>query len=71
MDVLILAVLGFVGMCIWFLSNLIVAMAFSARTMYEELFEERDIFGKILVNVWYAPAWILKGFRVAVNAIIK
>lgn len=51
--------------------NLITAKLLSAKEMKNDFVDGQCTVGKILTNIFYAPAWILKGIRFAVTAVIK
>lgn len=51
--------------------NLITAKRMSAKHMYAEFVNGQCLVGKICTNIFYAPAWLLKGIRVLVLATIR
>lgn len=51
--------------------NLVVAKKMSARNMYEEFIEGQCTVGMICANIFYAPAWVLKGLKLVVVSTIK
>lgn len=51
--------------------NLITAKRMSAKHMHKEFIEGQCVVGKICANIFYAPAWLLKGVRVLVLATIR
>ncbi len=51
--------------------NLITAKRMSAKHMHDEFIEGQCMVGKICANIFYAPAWLLKGIRVLVLATIR
>lgn len=51
--------------------NLIIAKLLSAKEMKNDFVDGQCTVGKILTNIFYAPAWILKGVRFTVTAVIK
>ena len=46
--------------------NVVCALTLSLRAMAEEFWEEQNFFGKVCVNLFYAPAWALSAIFVAV-----
>lgn len=66
-----LRVLGVITIIIYVVFNLIVAYTHSVKEMREELIDGQCTIGKILANVFYAPAWSLKIVRVFVVSLIK
>ena len=51
--------------------NLFTAKCWSAREMKQDFIEGQCLVGRIFANIFYAPAWFLKGLRVLVLATIK
>jgi hypothetical protein len=51
----------------WIAANVYEACCKSGREMYDELVANQCLIGRFAANVFYAPAWILKG----VKALIK
>lgn len=51
--------------------NLITAKRMSAKHMHKEFIEGQCVVGKICANIFYAPAWLLKGVRALVLATIR
>ena len=51
--------------------NLITAKLLSAKEMKNDFIDGQCTVGMILTNIFYAPAWILKGIRFTVTAVIK
>lgn len=66
-----LTIIG-IAVAVWcIVSNIYVIRVKSAKEMYAEYIECQCIVGVILVNIFYLPAWILKGLRFLAVAIIK
>jgi len=42
-----------------------------AREMKKHFIDGQCVVGKIFANVFYAPAWLLKGIRFVVVAVVK
>ena len=51
--------------------NLITAKLYSAQEMKQGLIDNQCIVGMIFANVFYLPAWALKGLRCIVVGAIK
>lgn len=56
---------------VYILINFATAKQMSARSMYSEFVEGQCVVGKICANIFYAPAWFLKGLRAFVLVMIK
>lgn len=55
----------------WVVINIATAKAYNAKEMKRDFIEGQCLVGKIFANIFYAPAWILKGLRFVVLATIK
>mgnify|MGYP004459025355 CR=1 FL=1 len=51
--------------------NLITAKLYSAREMKHDFIDGQCVVGKVFANIFYLPAWVLKGLRFIVVAVIK
>ena len=51
--------------------NAMLAACFNAREMKTDLIDEQCAIGRLFANLFYAPAWILKGIRFVVTRTIK
>lgn len=51
--------------------NLITAKLYSAREMKHDFIDDQCVVGKVFANIFYLPAWALKGLRFIVVAMIK
>lgn len=51
--------------------NLITAKRFNAWEMKTNYIEGQCLVGKVCANIFYAPAWALKGIRYIVLAAVK
>lgn len=51
--------------------NLITAKLYSAREMKHNFIDGQCVVGKVFANLFYLPAWVLKGLRFIVVAVIK
>lgn len=63
----------FIVLAIWivFLINLETAFHFSAREMKNKFIDGQCMVGKICANLFYMPAWFLKGIRFIVVSLVK
>ena len=68
---MILNVLSGIGLVLWVVFNALVAITHSTKQMLESFVYEQCMVGKVLAFIYFLPAWILKGFKFAVNKIIK
>lgn len=57
-------------LCIYLAINLITAKIESAKNMKRWLIDGQCLVGKIFANIFYAPAWLLKGVKFVVLAVI-
>ena len=46
--------------------NLVVFFGMSLKSMYDDFWTNQKTIGKITSNIFYAPAWMLKGLLYAV-----
>lgn len=51
--------------------NLFTASNYSADEMYNKFVDGQCVIGAICSNIFYAPAWFLKGLRLLVLLIVK
>ena len=51
--------------------NLVVAKKMTAKDMYEDFINGQCTVGMICANIFYAPAWLLKGIKFVVLTTIK
>lgn len=51
--------------------NLVVAKKMTAKDMYEDFIDGQCTVGMICANIFYAPAWLLKGIKFVVLTTIK
>jgi len=51
--------------------NFATSKRLSAKQMRREFIRGQCLVGAIFANIFYAPAWFLKGVRVLVLAVIK
>lgn len=51
--------------------NIMVSACCDAKEMREDLIDGQCAVGRIFANIFYAPAWLLKGIRFIVIRTIK
>lgn len=51
--------------------NIVMAYQFDASEMYDEIIDGQCLVGKIFANIFYLPAWVLKGLRAVVLCLVK
>lgn len=56
---------------VWCTSNIYVVVTYTAREMKEDFWDEQEVIGKVCANIFYMPAWLLKGIKFVVNLCIK
>lgn len=59
---ILIAALLFILVC-----NLIVSYRYTAQEMHDRFIEGQCLVGKIAANIFYSPAWALKGLRLIVD----
>lgn len=59
-------VLAMVALGIYLVHNLLVAMMFNVEDMKRHYIDGQCLVGMICANVFYSPAWFLKGLRFAI-----
>ena len=64
--IITIAAVVFYGIC-----NLVMAYRRDAAEMYDEIIDGQCVVGKICANIFYLPAWVLKGLRWCVLGIVK
>lgn len=60
-----------VALVIYAAFNLYAAKVFSVRQMKENFVDGQCAVGRVFVNIFYAPAWVLKVIRIIVVMFIK
>jgi len=51
--------------------NVLTSKLMTAKEMKHSFIDGQCIVGKILTNIFYAPAWLLKGIRFLVLVLVK
>lgn len=64
-------ILLIVALVIYAAFNLYAAKVFNARQMKETFVDGQCAVGRVFVNIFYAPAWVLKVIRIIVVMFIK
>ncbi len=64
-------VISIIALILYFAFNLITARMWSAKDMKRDFIDGQCFVGKVFANIFYAPAWILKGVRYVVVTLIK
>ena len=57
--------------CVYTAFNLLTAKLMNAKEMRGEFIDGQCAVGRVFANIFYAPAWILKGLRFVVVGLIK
>jgi len=63
-------VIGLIVAIIYIIFNVFIAKRMSAKSMKREFVEGQCFVGKVFANIFYAPAWLLKGIKAVVMATI-
>lgn len=65
-----LNVLRWVILVAYLIFNFVTAMLYNVEEMKRNFIKGQCLIGMIFANIFYAPAWFLKGFRYAILNII-
>lgn len=57
--------------CAYTAINLVTSKMLNAKGMKARFIDRQCLVGKIFTNIFYLPAWILKGVRLIVGVTIK
>lgn len=63
-------VLEIIVICLYLAFNILTANLYTAKKMREKFIAGQCLVGKICANIFYAPAWLLKGIKAVVLAVI-
>lgn len=66
MKILIIALI-----CLYAAFNFVTAKLMNAKEMKKEFIDGQCIVGKIAANIFYIPAWVLKGLKIAIDVLVK
>lgn len=56
---------------VWAVYNIFVAATYSVKDMWEDFITAQPTVGKVFANLFYAPAWILKGIRFLICRLVR
>ena len=65
-----LQVLGITVLCIYLVFNFLTAMMYTVEEMLKHFVVGQCKVGMVFANIFYAPAWFLKGLRFAIIHIV-
>ena len=68
---MVIKTLVVVAVIVYIFVNAATSRMISAQEMHRHFIHGQCMVGKICANIFYGPAWILKGIKFAVNATIK
>lgn len=57
--------------CLYLAFNVVTSKFLDRHEMKRRYVDGQCVVGKIAVNTFYAPAWLLKGIRIIVNLLVK
>lgn len=60
-----------IAVVIYLAVNIITAKYYSAEEMRKSFVDGQCVVGKVSANLFYLPAWVLKGLRFLVVGVIK
>lgn len=63
-------VLEIIVICLYLAFNILTAKLYTAKQMHNKFVTGQCMIGKICANIFYAPAWLLKGIKTVVVAAI-
>lgn len=64
------SIIGIIVAIVYCIFNVTTAKKMSAMRMKQEFVDGQCLVGKIFANIFYAPAWFLKGIKAVVLATI-
>lgn len=59
-------VLEIIMICVYLAINFLTSKVMTAKSMKKSFIDGQCFVGKICANIFYAPAWLLKGIKIAV-----
>lgn len=68
---MIIKIISVVVFCLYAIFNLLTAKKMSATEMKESFISGQCVVGKIFANIFYLPAWMLKGIKFVVVSTVK
>jgi len=60
-----------VVICLYVAFNFVTAKMMNASEMKEHFIDGQCVVGKIAANVFYIPAWVLKGLKFVIDILVK
>lgn len=60
-----------ISICLFAALNVITSKRWSATEMKENYIDGQCIVGKIAANIFYFPAWVLKGLKFVIDFLVK
>lgn len=66
MKILVIAII-----CLYVAINIVTAKVMTVKEMKEEFIIGQCLIGKIVANIFYAPAWLLKALKVIIWFMVK
>lgn len=63
--------LGIFALIVYVLFNLVMSKMYSAKEMRSMLITGQNAVGMVFSNIFYAPAWLLKGLRRVIIATVR
>lgn len=60
-----------VVICLYAAFNFVTAKMMNASEMKEHFIDGQCVVGKIAANVFYIPAWVLKGLKFVIDILVK
>lgn len=64
-------IIGTLVVIAWIFINCVTARFYNIKEMRDSFVHGQCLVGKVFANIFYAPAWLLKGLRLLVLATIK
>lgn len=60
-----------VVVCVYLAFNIVTSKMMSGKEMKEHFIDNQCVVGKIAANIFYSPAWLLKGMKFIAVKFIK
>ena len=58
-------------LCVYVAFNIVTSKMIPAAEMKHRYIDGQCVVGKIAANIFYSPAWLLKGLKIGVNFLVK
>lgn len=65
-----LQILGIAVLCIYLIFNFLTSMMYTVDEMLQNFVVGQCKVGMVFANIFYAPAWFLKGLRFAIDRFV-